>query len=127
MKIAFVTDIMTVYAEHPKQLTRTTKIQGEEKIAKKHGNPYLVSYLKHSQISTKPFLHTLETDLSIKHKNLQNLNHRTWQVQSAERRVELGDRKALEGRELFLQRDNRERGRVKHIRRVQEKHSPESS
>ena len=42
-------------------------------------------------------------------------------------RGELGERKAMEGRELFLQRKDRERGRVQHFRRVQEKHSPESS
>ena len=42
-------------------------------------------------------------------------------------RVDLGERKAKEGRELFLQREDRKRGRVQHIERVQEKHSPESS
>ena len=43
-------------------------------------------------------------------------------------RGEPGERKATEGRELFLQRGNkeRERGRVWCIKLVQEKHSPKS-
>ena len=43
------------------------------------------------------------------------------------RRGELGERKAGEAREIFLQREDRERGKVRCIRIVQEKHSPKSS
>ena len=45
------------------------------------------------------------------------------------RKGELGERKATEGRELFLWTEDRERerGRVQYIRILQEKHSPESS
>ena len=38
-------------------------------------------------------------------------------------RGELGERKAMEGRELFLWGEDREKGRVQCIGRVQEKHS----
>ena len=42
-------------------------------------------------------------------------------------RGELRERKVVEGRELLVQRENRERGRVWCIGIMQEKHSPESS
>ena len=44
-------------------------------------------------------------------------------------RDELGEIKTMEERQLFLQRDNRERERrrVQHMGIIQAKHSPESS
>ena len=42
-------------------------------------------------------------------------------------RGELGKRKVMEGRELFLWRKDRKGARVPYIRRAQEKYSPQSS